>query len=218
MSVNNETSLVERLAARFGDMLTVKVERNEVTAEVAPRDLIAVATARMRNGRVARPVERVNRAYVATASHPTSSRAAIHTRTTARQRGRSPAADASSQLASASSWSRPTRPLGTLAYLYPHLWAWTLTRLQLARTLVLRPQHQATAPDQSLLQLKSQRQKPQRQPQNSPKSTCLVILEKKLVPPPLYRCPLKASLWLLLPATPLFSTVRTQKHPINLRN
>ena len=45
MSVNNETSLVERLAARFGDMLTVKVERNEVTAEVAPRDLLAVATA-----------------------------------------------------------------------------------------------------------------------------------------------------------------------------
>ena len=45
MSVTNETSLVERLAARFGDMLTVKVERNEVTAEVAPRDLISVATA-----------------------------------------------------------------------------------------------------------------------------------------------------------------------------
>ncbi|MDR6935230.1 MULTISPECIES: NADH-quinone oxidoreductase subunit C [unclassified Luteibacter] len=45
MSVTNETSLVERLGARFGDMLTVKVERNEVTAEVAPRDLIAVATA-----------------------------------------------------------------------------------------------------------------------------------------------------------------------------
>ncbi|MEX1829003.1 NADH-quinone oxidoreductase subunit C [Luteibacter sp. CQ10] len=45
MSVNNETSLVERLAARFGDMLTVKVERNEVTAEVAARDLTAVATA-----------------------------------------------------------------------------------------------------------------------------------------------------------------------------
>ena len=45
MSVINETSLVERLAARFGDILTVKVDRNEVTAEVAPRDLIAVATA-----------------------------------------------------------------------------------------------------------------------------------------------------------------------------
>ncbi|HVI57086.1 MAG TPA: NADH-quinone oxidoreductase subunit C [Luteibacter sp.] len=45
MSVINETSLVERLAARFGDMLTVKVDRNEVTAEVAPRDLISVATA-----------------------------------------------------------------------------------------------------------------------------------------------------------------------------
>ncbi|HEY4293024.1 NADH-quinone oxidoreductase subunit C [Luteibacter sp.] len=45
MSVTNETSLVERLAARFGDMLSVKVERNEVTAEVAPRDLISVATA-----------------------------------------------------------------------------------------------------------------------------------------------------------------------------
>ena len=45
MSVTNETSLVERLAARFGDMLTVKVERNEVTAEVSPRDLTAVATA-----------------------------------------------------------------------------------------------------------------------------------------------------------------------------
>ena len=45
MSVINETSLVERLAARFGDMLSVKVQRNEVTAEVAPRDLIAVATA-----------------------------------------------------------------------------------------------------------------------------------------------------------------------------
>ena len=45
MSVINETSLVERLAARFGDILTVKVDRNEVTAEVAPRDLISVATA-----------------------------------------------------------------------------------------------------------------------------------------------------------------------------
>jgi NADH-quinone oxidoreductase subunit C len=45
MSVINETSLVERLAARFGDMLNVKVERNEVTAEVAPRDLTSVATA-----------------------------------------------------------------------------------------------------------------------------------------------------------------------------
>jgi NADH-quinone oxidoreductase subunit C len=45
MSVNNETSLVERLSARFGDMVTLRVERNEVTAEVAPADLIAVATA-----------------------------------------------------------------------------------------------------------------------------------------------------------------------------
>ena len=45
MSVTNETSLVERLAARFGDMLSVKVERNEVTAEVASGDLISVATA-----------------------------------------------------------------------------------------------------------------------------------------------------------------------------
>jgi NADH-quinone oxidoreductase subunit C len=45
MSVNIETSLVERLTARFGDMAILKVERNEVTVEVAPRDLVSVATA-----------------------------------------------------------------------------------------------------------------------------------------------------------------------------
>ncbi|MBB3226834.1 NADH-quinone oxidoreductase subunit C [Luteibacter sp. Sphag1AF] len=45
MSAIPQTSLVERLAARFGDMLAVTVARNEVTAELAAADLIAVATA-----------------------------------------------------------------------------------------------------------------------------------------------------------------------------
>ncbi|QNK00867.1 NADH-quinone oxidoreductase subunit C [Dyella telluris] len=38
-------SLAERLAARFGDTLKISVVRNEVTAEVAAADLLAVATA-----------------------------------------------------------------------------------------------------------------------------------------------------------------------------
>jgi len=38
-------SLAERLSARFGDTLTISVVRNEVTAEVAAADLLAVATA-----------------------------------------------------------------------------------------------------------------------------------------------------------------------------
>ncbi|TCV97412.1 NADH dehydrogenase subunit C [Luteibacter rhizovicinus] len=45
MSAIPQTSLVERLAARFGDMLSVTVARNEVTAELAAADLTAVATA-----------------------------------------------------------------------------------------------------------------------------------------------------------------------------
>src|ERR1700761_2262071 len=38
-------SLAERLSARFGKTLTITVERNEVTAEVAAADLLSVATA-----------------------------------------------------------------------------------------------------------------------------------------------------------------------------
>jgi NADH-quinone oxidoreductase subunit C len=38
-------SLAERLSARFGDTLKISVVRNEVTAEVAAADLLAVATA-----------------------------------------------------------------------------------------------------------------------------------------------------------------------------
>ncbi|PXV60784.1 NADH dehydrogenase subunit C [Dyella jiangningensis] len=38
-------SLAERLAARFGDTLKISAVRNEVTAEVAAADLLAVATA-----------------------------------------------------------------------------------------------------------------------------------------------------------------------------
>ena len=45
MSDTPATSLAERLAARFGDMLTVSTQRNEITAELAAADLIAVATA-----------------------------------------------------------------------------------------------------------------------------------------------------------------------------
>jgi NADH-quinone oxidoreductase subunit C len=45
MSDTHTTSLAERLTARFGDTLSITVVRNEVTAEVAPVDLIAVATA-----------------------------------------------------------------------------------------------------------------------------------------------------------------------------
>jgi NADH-quinone oxidoreductase subunit C len=45
MSDTQQISLVERLAARFGDLLTVSTARNEVTAELAASDLIAVATA-----------------------------------------------------------------------------------------------------------------------------------------------------------------------------
>ncbi|MET3654192.1 NADH-quinone oxidoreductase subunit C [Dyella japonica] len=45
MTDTSFNSLAERLAARFGDMLTISVVRNEVTAEVAATDLLAVATA-----------------------------------------------------------------------------------------------------------------------------------------------------------------------------
>ena len=45
MTDTQSNSLVERLAARFGDLLAVTVARNEVTAELAGSDLIAVATA-----------------------------------------------------------------------------------------------------------------------------------------------------------------------------
>jgi NADH-quinone oxidoreductase subunit C len=45
MSDTLPTSLVEQLAARFGDTLTVSKVRNEITAELAAADLIAVATA-----------------------------------------------------------------------------------------------------------------------------------------------------------------------------
>jgi NADH-quinone oxidoreductase subunit C len=45
MSETHTNSLAERLSARFGDTLKITVVRNEVTAEVAAADLIAVATA-----------------------------------------------------------------------------------------------------------------------------------------------------------------------------
>ncbi len=45
MSDTSATSLAEHLAARFGDTLTISTERNEITAELAAADLIAVATA-----------------------------------------------------------------------------------------------------------------------------------------------------------------------------
>jgi len=45
MSDTPATSLAERLAARFGDTLTINTQRNEITAELAAADLIAVATA-----------------------------------------------------------------------------------------------------------------------------------------------------------------------------
>jgi NADH-quinone oxidoreductase subunit C len=45
MSDIHPTSLAEQLAARFGDTLTISQKRNEVTAELAASDLVAVATA-----------------------------------------------------------------------------------------------------------------------------------------------------------------------------
>ncbi|HEY8682036.1 MAG TPA: NADH-quinone oxidoreductase subunit C [Rhodanobacter sp.] len=45
MSDTPATSLAERLAARFGDTLTISTVRNEITAELATADLITVATA-----------------------------------------------------------------------------------------------------------------------------------------------------------------------------
>jgi len=45
MTDTQDTSLAGRLAARFGDTLAIRVERNETIAEVRPADLIAVATA-----------------------------------------------------------------------------------------------------------------------------------------------------------------------------
>ena len=45
MTDTQDTSLAGRLAARFGDTLAIRVERNETTAEVRPADLLAVATA-----------------------------------------------------------------------------------------------------------------------------------------------------------------------------
>ncbi len=45
MSDTQKISLVEALAARFGDLLAVTTANNEVTAELAASDLIAVATA-----------------------------------------------------------------------------------------------------------------------------------------------------------------------------
>lgn len=45
MSDTPATSLAECLAARFGDTLVITTVRNETTAELAPADLIAVATA-----------------------------------------------------------------------------------------------------------------------------------------------------------------------------
>jgi NADH:ubiquinone oxidoreductase 27 kD subunit len=45
MSDTPATSLAERLAARFGDTLSISTQRNEITAELAAVDLIAVATA-----------------------------------------------------------------------------------------------------------------------------------------------------------------------------
>jgi NADH-quinone oxidoreductase subunit C len=45
MSDTFATSLAGHLAARFGDTLTISTERDEITAELAAVDLIAVATA-----------------------------------------------------------------------------------------------------------------------------------------------------------------------------
>ncbi|MEO8998469.1 MAG: NADH-quinone oxidoreductase subunit C [Rhodanobacter sp.] len=45
MSDTPATSLAERLAARFGDTLTISTQRNEITAVLAAADLIVVATA-----------------------------------------------------------------------------------------------------------------------------------------------------------------------------
>ncbi|MEW5835600.1 MAG: NADH-quinone oxidoreductase subunit C [Pseudomonadota bacterium] len=45
MTDTQDTSLAGRLAARFGDTLSIRVERNETIADVRPVDLIAVATA-----------------------------------------------------------------------------------------------------------------------------------------------------------------------------
>lgn len=45
MTDMQDTSLAGRLAARFGDTLTISVVRNETTAELAASDLLAVATA-----------------------------------------------------------------------------------------------------------------------------------------------------------------------------
>lgn len=45
MTDTQDTSLAGRLAARFGDTLSIRVERNETIADVRPADLIAVATA-----------------------------------------------------------------------------------------------------------------------------------------------------------------------------
>jgi len=45
MSDTPASSLAERLAARFGDTLTISTVRNETVAELAAADLIAVATA-----------------------------------------------------------------------------------------------------------------------------------------------------------------------------
>jgi NADH-quinone oxidoreductase subunit C len=45
MSETHPTSLAEQLAARFGDTLAISKVRNEITAELAAADLIAVATA-----------------------------------------------------------------------------------------------------------------------------------------------------------------------------
>ncbi|MHA6203224.1 NADH-quinone oxidoreductase subunit C [Dyella soli] len=45
MTDTQSNSLAERLSARFGDTLSISTARNEVTAEVAAADLLAVATA-----------------------------------------------------------------------------------------------------------------------------------------------------------------------------
>ena len=45
MADTQTNALAERLSARFGDLLVVTTERHEVTAEVAPADLLSVAVA-----------------------------------------------------------------------------------------------------------------------------------------------------------------------------
>ena len=45
MTDSQDTSLAGRLTARFGDTLSITTVRHEVTAEVAPADLLVVATA-----------------------------------------------------------------------------------------------------------------------------------------------------------------------------